>query len=144
MTDLLRIGQNWLTGKLKTHASQSVTYKRDSAETELQATIGRSTYQQDDGEGIITRSQVRDFLIDTSDLVSSSIGSLPAFSSRSLNHFQPLRLMFLNYGPTRPKRENWMLSTRVSVITRSGCSRNMGSNPSDTGFPPTKKNPKTH
>ncbi len=82
MTDLLRIGQNWLAGKLKTHASQSVTYKRDSAETELQATIGRSTYQQDDGEGIITRSQVRDFLIDASDLVSSSIGSLPRRGDR--------------------------------------------------------------
>ncbi len=82
MVDLLQSGQDWLAGKLKTYASQSVTYQRDSAEAELQATMGRSTYQQDDGEGIVTRSQVRDFLIDTSDLVSSSIGSLPRRGDR--------------------------------------------------------------
>ena len=82
MTDLLQSGQNWLASKLKAHASQSVTYKRDSAEAELQATIGRSTYQQNDGEGIVTRSHVRDFLIDTADLVLSSIGSLPRRGDR--------------------------------------------------------------
>ena len=34
-------------------------------------------YDQDDGEGIVTRSQVRDFLIDTYALLSSIIGTLP-------------------------------------------------------------------
>jgi hypothetical protein len=34
-------------------------------------------YDQDDGEGIVTRSQVRDFLIDTFSLLDSLIGSLP-------------------------------------------------------------------
>ncbi len=34
-------------------------------------------YDQDDGEGIVTRSQVRDFLIDTYSLLSSIIGTLP-------------------------------------------------------------------
>ncbi len=43
----------------------------------LQATIGKSMYDQDDGEGIVTRSQVRDFLIDTYALLSSIIGTLP-------------------------------------------------------------------
>ena len=42
-----------------------------TVEAELPATIGRSTYEQDDGEGVITRSQVRDFLIDTTDLLLS-------------------------------------------------------------------------
>ena len=77
MTDMLRDGQAWLGAKLKTHASRLVTYQRDDAETELPATIGRSFYEQDDGEGIVTRSQVRDFLIDTADLLLSPIGSLP-------------------------------------------------------------------
>lgn len=77
MTDMLRDGQAWLAEKLKTHASRLVTYQRDDAEAELPATIGRSFYEQDDGEGIVTRSQVRDFLIDTADLLLSPIGSLP-------------------------------------------------------------------
>ncbi|QDT62365.1 hypothetical protein SV7mr_49130 [Stieleria bergensis] len=77
MTDMLRDGQAWLAEKLKTHASRLVTYQRDDAEADLPATIGRSFYEQDDGEGIVTRSQVRDFLIDTADLLLSPIGSLP-------------------------------------------------------------------
>lgn len=77
MTDMLRDGQAWLAEKLKMHASRLVIYQRDDAEAELPATIGRSFYEQDDGEGIVTRSQVRDFLIDTADLLLSPIGSLP-------------------------------------------------------------------
>ena len=49
-----------------------MVYQRDDVEAELPATIGRSTYEQDDGEGVITRSQVRDFLIDTTDLLLSA------------------------------------------------------------------------
>ena len=64
MSDLLEVGQKWLGGKLRDHASQSVTYKRDSDEAQLQATIGKSTYEQHDGEGVVIKSQVLDFLID--------------------------------------------------------------------------------
>ena len=84
MTDMLQNGQSWLADKLKTHASQLVAYQRDGLEAELPATIGRSTYEQDDGEGVITRSQVRDFLIDTTDLLLSAIGSLPRRGDRIL------------------------------------------------------------
>ncbi len=77
MSDLLRDGQHWLADKLTKHASQTVIYRRGELGVELVATIGRSMYDQDDGEGIITRSQVRDFLIDTNLLLLSIIGSLP-------------------------------------------------------------------
>jgi len=82
MSDLLEVGQKWLGSKLKDHASQSVTYKRDADEVQLQATIGKSTYEQHDGEGVVMRSQVRDFLIDTADLLLSAIGSLPRRGDR--------------------------------------------------------------
>ena len=84
MTDMLAEGQSWLSEKLRTHASRLVTYQRDAIDVELPATIGRPTYEQDDGEGIITRSQVRDFLIDTTDLLLSPIGSLPRRGDRIL------------------------------------------------------------
>ena len=82
MSDLLEVGQKWLGGKLKDHASQSVTYKRDADEAVLQATVGKSTYEQHDGEGVVIKSQVRDFLIDTADLLLSAIGSLPRRGDR--------------------------------------------------------------
>ena len=77
MTDMLRKGQEWLSSKLTEHASREVVYRRDELGAVLKATIGKSEYDQDDGEGIVTRSQVRDFLIDTQSLLLSVIGSLP-------------------------------------------------------------------
>jgi hypothetical protein len=77
MTDMLQKGQEWLASKLTQHASREVVYRRGELGATLQATIGKSMYDQDDGEGIVTRSQVRDFLIDTYSLLSSIIGTLP-------------------------------------------------------------------
>jgi hypothetical protein len=77
MTNLMERGQAWLSMQLKDHASKKIIYRREATEAELSATIGKSEYDQDDGEGIVTRSQVRDFLINTSDLLESAIGSLP-------------------------------------------------------------------
>ena len=77
MNDMLRSGQEWLAGQLNSYASRSVVYRRGELGVELTAVIGRSAYQQDDGEGAITRAQVRDFLIDTRSLLLSIIGSLP-------------------------------------------------------------------
>ena len=74
---MLRTGQEWLAGQLNSHASRPVVYRRGELGVELTAVIGRSAYQQDDGEGVITRAQVRDFLIDTHSLLLSIIGSLP-------------------------------------------------------------------
>lgn len=74
---MLQAGQKWLAEKLTAHASRRVVYRRDELSAELSVTIGRSLYQQDDGEGVITRSQVRDYLINTADLLNSVIGSLP-------------------------------------------------------------------
>ncbi len=77
MTDLLRKGQEWLASKLTQHASREIVYRRGDLGVTLRATFGRSLYDQDDGEGIVTRSQVRDFLIDTDGLLKSIINSLP-------------------------------------------------------------------
>jgi len=79
---MLRAGQAWLADQLNTHASRSVVYRRGELGVELTAVIGRSPYQQDDGEGVITRAQVRDFLIDTHALLLSIIGSLPKAGDR--------------------------------------------------------------
>lgn len=77
LSDLLHNGLSWLSQQLTTHASRTVIYQRDALSAEVRATIGRSLYDQDNGEGIVTRSQVRDYLIDTSELLNSVIGSLP-------------------------------------------------------------------
>lgn len=84
MSDMLQRGQSWLSAKLTQFASRPVVYQRDEVSVELPATIGKSEYEQDDGEGIITRAQVRDFLINTKDLLQSSIGTWPRRGDRIL------------------------------------------------------------
>ena len=55
MQNIMERGQAWLASQLTQHASKKVVYCRDDIEVELSATIGKSEYDQDDGEGIVTR-----------------------------------------------------------------------------------------
>lgn len=82
MSNLLHQGQAWLAEQLNAHASRAVVYRRGELGAELSAVIGRSSYQQDSGDGLVTRSQVRDFLIDTQSLLLSIIASLPQAGDR--------------------------------------------------------------
>ena len=84
MSDMLHKGQSWLAAKLTRFASRMVTYQRDEVSVDLPATIGKSEYEQDNGEGVITRAQVRDFLINTKDLLASPIGTWPRRGDRIL------------------------------------------------------------
>ena len=75
--NLLEQGQAWLAQQLSAHAARQVVYRRGELGVELTAVIGKSSYQQDDGHGVLTRAHVRDYLIDTNALLLSIIGSLP-------------------------------------------------------------------
>ncbi|MEZ6099984.1 MAG: hypothetical protein R3E01_13530 [Pirellulaceae bacterium] len=77
MTDLLQEGQAWLADQLTTHASQNVVYARDADEVAVLATIGKTTFEHDDGQGAIIRTQVRDYLIDAPKLVLAGEAVLP-------------------------------------------------------------------
>ena len=79
---MLHRGQAWLAENLTKHASQDVVYQREDVSVVLSATIGKSEYEQDDGDGVITRAQVRDFLISTKDLLQSPIGTWPRRGDR--------------------------------------------------------------
>lgn len=84
MSDLLQRGQAWLSEQLSQYASRPIVYQRDDVSAELHAMVGKSEYEQDDGEGVITRAQVRDFLVNTKDLLHSTIGTWPRRGDRIL------------------------------------------------------------
>lgn len=77
MPDLLETGSNWLQSKRKQHMSRQVVYRRDSDSVTVSATVGKTEFEQDDGAGAIIQSQVRDYLIDTADLVLGGSAVLP-------------------------------------------------------------------
>lgn len=82
MTDILRTASAWLEERRHAVATTDVVYRRDDRAVAVRATIGRTEYQQDDGAGVITRAENRDFLIRACDLVLDGVPVLPEAGDR--------------------------------------------------------------
>lgn len=82
MTDCLRTASTWLEARRHAVATTDVVYRREDRAVCLRATIGRTEYQQDDGAGVITRAEERDFLIRARDLVIDGVQVLPEAGDR--------------------------------------------------------------
>ncbi len=78
MSVLLETGSAWLEAQRKKFATRAVTYRRGMDAVVVQATIGRTLFEQDDGYGLIVRNQTRDYLIDSDDLILAGVSTLPA------------------------------------------------------------------
>jgi hypothetical protein len=72
--DLLEQGAAFLDDQRHRHMSRAVVYRRGAEEKEVQATIGRTEFEQADEAGLIHRVESRDFLIRAADL---DLGSGP-------------------------------------------------------------------
>ena len=68
MGDLLDRGAAFLDAQRHQHLSRPVLYRRGTDEKEVQATIGRTEFEQADDAGLIHRVESRDFLVRTADL----------------------------------------------------------------------------
>ncbi|MCC7060927.1 MAG: hypothetical protein IT508_11925 [Burkholderiaceae bacterium] len=80
MGDLLEQGSAFLDDQRHRHMSRAVVYRRGAQEKEVQATIGRTEFEQADdvgGAGLIHRTESRDFLIRTADLDLGTGPTLP-------------------------------------------------------------------
>lgn len=77
MADLLEQASNWLEDQRTRHVSRVVTYARGEQSAQLPATIGKTTFEVDDGYGVLVRHESRDFLILAADLVLGGQTMLP-------------------------------------------------------------------
>lgn len=78
MADLLQSGAAWISGRLKTHASKTVTYVRGIDSVSLSATVGTTEFEIETEDGAdLERWQSRDFLIAAADLVLAGKTVLP-------------------------------------------------------------------
>lgn len=76
--DLLSTGAAWLSGVLKSHAAQLVTYQRGEASIEVRASFGRTQGEQEDtSSGMVSSFESRDYLIDVADLLIDDVLSEP-------------------------------------------------------------------
>jgi len=68
MTDMLAKGLAWLAGKQKKHVSRKVRYFRGSQCFLVDATLGTTKLDIDDGAGVRVKAHATDFLIRAADL----------------------------------------------------------------------------
>lgn len=66
--NMLADGAAWLDDQRRTHLTTLVTYRRGATELVVPATIGMTTFEQQDSDGIVTRFQSRDFIITAADI----------------------------------------------------------------------------
>ena len=73
MPDLLQRGSDWLEDQRTKHATKLVTYQRgvvgDGPSVQVQATIGKTAFDVDNGAGALLRVESRDYLVLAVDLV---------------------------------------------------------------------------
>ncbi len=67
--NMLRRGEEWLSGKMLAHASGDVEYVRAESSVGLPAVIGRTPFEEADEHGVIRRSESRDFIFSASSLI---------------------------------------------------------------------------
>ena len=77
MADLLEQGAAWLEEMRLKHASRPVTYVRGAASVEVQATVGRTVFELRDEFGLVEKTETRDFLVRTAELVLGGEQTLP-------------------------------------------------------------------
>ena len=82
MADLLQQASDWLEEKRTQHASRAISYVRGAQSVDLPATIGKTTFEVDDGYGVLVRHESRDFLVLAADLVLDGAPVLPQRGDR--------------------------------------------------------------
>ncbi len=82
MPDLLEQGLNWLDDQRDAHMTRSVTYERGAESVALNATIGRTQFEQVDRDGIVQRLEARDYLLRAAELVLAGQETLPKAGDR--------------------------------------------------------------
>jgi len=82
MTDLLQQSSDWLEAQRARYAASPVGYVRGEQVVEIVATVGKTTFEIDDGHGVLVRHESRDFLILAADLSIDGAAILPQRGDR--------------------------------------------------------------
>lgn len=77
MVDMLEQGASWLDDQRHQHMTRSVSYARGASTVAVQATVGRTEFEQADEYGIVHKTESRDYLIRTADLVLDGQAAMP-------------------------------------------------------------------
>ena len=72
MAGMLEKASQWLRGKIKTSASNSIVYRTGLVSISLAASRQKTTYEVVDHSGLIVKVDSHDFVVDANDLVDGT------------------------------------------------------------------------
>ena len=81
MPDLMARAAEFIAGKLAAELSRPVAYSRGSDSVAITASVGRSSFDVDDGHGML-RFETRDYIVRMDALVLGGIATLPRRGDR--------------------------------------------------------------
>jgi hypothetical protein len=82
VADLLQQGAAFLEDQRHRHMTRPVTYRRGADSVQVQATVGRTAFEQQDQFGVVHRIESRDYLVLAADLVIAGETVLPKAGDR--------------------------------------------------------------
>lgn len=82
MRDLLRLGSDWLSDKMRHRASSAIVYRRAASSLNLMATIGSSEFEVQDDTGFSTRVESRDYIFDRADFMIDGVETEPLLGDK--------------------------------------------------------------
>jgi len=81
-TDVLQQASDWFENQRSRHAASPVEYVRGEESVELPATVGKTTFEVDDGCGVLIRHESRDFLVLAAELILAGQTTTPQRGDR--------------------------------------------------------------
>jgi len=115
MTNLLKRGIEFLAAKLKSHASETVIYKRSADSTSICASFGKTNYQIENESGFQIGGEITDFLFAASDLIIDGTLTVPKAGDQIQTDSAIYEALFLQDGCWRysdPYRKMIRLHTK--------------------------------
>jgi len=107
--DLFATSAAWLEQKRAAYCASQVTYVRGSLSASVPATIGKTTFEEENGYGILTRIESRDYLIRAVDLVLAGFGGFSPEEIAALTASELEEL--LASEPAKPERGDLIRET---------------------------------
>lgn len=114
MADLLEQGSRWLETQRTKHCTRDVTYVRGAASAVVQATVGRTRYETNDGQTVRVDFTERDFLIQAEDLVlgGHAVTPRPGDKIRESHNWSVLVFEVINWRYSDPFWQTFRIETK--------------------------------
>jgi len=112
--EMIRRAEAWIVQQRLRHLSRPVTYARGEHSVEVQAAVGRTEFEVDNGTGVLEKVESRDFLIRASDLVLDGTTVKPERGDRVREESDGVTYVYEVMAPGRFPEAHWSGRSRLT------------------------------